>query len=489
MNKMNFRGISFDAVLLTFVRLLTTILGIFSTMLLSKSLSLSVYGTYAQANLVISIGTSFSILGLSDGINFFFNKAQNDIEGQKSVNTIFSVQMLIGTSVGICILIFSDIIIRYFQNENLAGLFIYIAFRPLLNNLLAMLQNLQVSIGKTKVIAGRNVIVAGIKLVAIYLAVNVFNDIRTIFLILLVLDGLIVLYFGISFSKEKYTINFFDIKVRLIPQILKFCIPMGLFVLTNSLSRDIDKFCIGRLGGTEELAIYTNCSVILPVDIISTAFLTVIIPVMTRYIASGDYARGSDLFSYYIQIGYLTTATFSVAIITLSSEVILFLYGEQYLAGKTVFLLYMVVTIFRFANLSLVLSAKGETSRLMGISIVGLIANTFMNIAFYRLMGFVGPAVATVVITGTTVLIMLKRSIEILHTNWNKVFNFKKLAVYILELFIISFAFRQVANYLRSLSISIIGTILIAGGGICGIVFLLNYKMLFSLLKQVNQLK
>lgn len=489
MNKGKIQGTSFDAILLAVIRLLTTLLGIFSTMLLSKSLSLSAYGTYSQANLIISIGTSFSILGLTDGTNFFFNKAQDETEGRENLNTIFAVQTVIGGLLGFLILIFRQSIIRYFQNDSLAGLFIYIAFRPLLNNLLAMLQNLQVSIGRTKAIALRNIAVAIIKLMAIYLAIKAFHDIKTIFLCLLFLDAITVVYFGRSFSKEKYPIEILRAKKKRVLGVLKFCIPMGIFVLTNSLSRDIDKVCIGRLGGTEELAIYTNCSTILPVDIISAAFLTVVIPIMTRYISLGEYKKGSDLFSYYIQIGYLTTATFSTAIAVLSKEVILLLYGEAYLKGQYVFLLYMIVSILRFANLSLVLSANGETQRLMMISIIGLIFNTFMNIALYHLVGFTGPAIATVIMTVATTFILLKRSINILHTNLNYIFDFKKLVLYMAELLVIVPVFRILANYMEFIGVPTIGIIILAGGGICGTIFIINIKSIVDLMKKINQLR
>ena len=482
-------GISFDAILLAVIRLLTTFLGIFSTMLLSKSLSLSAYGTYSQANLVISIGTSFSILGLTDGTNFFFNKAQDEVECRENLNTIFAIQIAVGGLLGFAILIFREWITQYFQNVKLTGIFIYIAFRPLLNNLLAMLQNLQVSIGRAKMIAVRNIAVSVVKLLAIYLAIRIFNDIKTIFLCLLFLDVITVVYFWSSFGRERYPIEILKANKKRVSGILKFCVPMGIFVLTNSLLRDIDKACIGRLGGTEELAIYTNCSTILPVDIISAAFLTVVIPIMTRYISLGEYKKGSDLFSYYIQIGYLTTATFSTAIAVLSKEVILLLYGEAYLKGQYVFLLYMIVSILRFANLSLVLSANGETQRLMMISIIGLIFNTFMNIALYHLVGFTGPAIATVIMTVATTFILLKRSINILHTNLNYIFDFKKLVLYMAELLVIVPVFRILANYMEFIGVPTIGIIILAGGGICGTIFIINIKSIVDLMKKINQLR
>lgn len=103
--KIQLKGTSTDAILLAVIRLLTMLLGIFSTMLLSKALSLQIYGTYSQANLIVSIGTSFSILGLTDGTNFFFNKARDETECRENLNTIFAIQVAIGGLLGFLILI------------------------------------------------------------------------------------------------------------------------------------------------------------------------------------------------------------------------------------------------------------------------------------------------------------------------------------------------------------------------------------------------
>lgn len=40
---------------------------------------------------------------------------------------------------------------------------------------------------------------------------------------------------------------------------------------------------IGGWYNTDQYAIYANCATLLPFDVISTSFLTVLIPILTRY--------------------------------------------------------------------------------------------------------------------------------------------------------------------------------------------------------------
>jgi O-antigen/teichoic acid export membrane protein len=73
MGSKKLKGTVADSLLLAIVRILTIVVGLLSTMILSRKLSLAVYGTYTQGTTIISIGTSFSILGLTDSVNFFYN--------------------------------------------------------------------------------------------------------------------------------------------------------------------------------------------------------------------------------------------------------------------------------------------------------------------------------------------------------------------------------------------------------------------------------
>ena len=63
-------GAAIDSLLLSLVKVITTSVGIVSTMVLSRTLSLADYGTYAQGNLVISLATSMTVLGLTDAVSY-----------------------------------------------------------------------------------------------------------------------------------------------------------------------------------------------------------------------------------------------------------------------------------------------------------------------------------------------------------------------------------------------------------------------------------
>lgn len=474
-----------DALLLSVVKIFTLGVGTISTMILSKMLSLESYGTYSTLNLLATSGTAISVLGLADAMNYFYNK-EKDIEIQKKyVSSIILFQTVVGIVTAAIIIISEPIFISYFDNKLLRGMCIYVAFRPFLENIIISLQNLQVAIGRAKQIAIRNAIFSLMKVFAIILCVRVFEDIRIILFTIAFMDLITVLYFGFTFSREKFTINIIYFDRELTKEILYFSIPMGIYVMSNMLMRELDKYVIGHYESTSMLAIYTNCSTTLPLDIITNSFLIVIIPIMTRLISDDEYKKAQRLFSNYLMIGIYSTVVFGVAVILTSKEAISFLYSDKYLIGEKVFILYIIVSMIRFANLTLVLSAKGRTKTLMKVSLISLIVNGITNIVFYRLFGFIGPAIATVGVTLITTFIMCNISCKILKTTIFKIINWKEIGIFACELFLAINIFTFLKDYLYSLGLHKYVILFSCAGGISFLMLIINYKKIKVILERI----
>ena len=170
----NFRGASWDSLFLSFVKIVTTLSTMIQTKLLATGLSLEEYGSYSQANMVVSIGTSLIMLGLGDAINYFYNSsdmALNHSNKNKIINTIFLIEIFAGLSFAFAVVLFRRNIANYFSNYFLGALLIVAAFKPVLDNLLYFYQVLYVSTGRAKTIAVRNLIITLLRIIAIYICI------------------------------------------------------------------------------------------------------------------------------------------------------------------------------------------------------------------------------------------------------------------------------------------------------------------------------
>lgn len=482
------KGNSGNSVLLAVVKAFTTVSGILSTMIMSHALSLELYGTFSQTNLIVTTATNLTALGLVDAVNYFYNRS-NDEKVQKAyINTIMGFQTITGIIAGVLIVVLSNNLVAYFNNPMLSSFFWLIAFRPLFANLNVSLQYLQVSIGKAKSVAIRNAGFATLRLVVYAIAAWVLKDITVVLIAFLAFEVIITVFFGWTFVKEKFMIKPYEIDWSKTREILEYSIPMGVYVLTNSLCRDIDKMLIGGWYNTDQYAIYANCATLLPFDIISASFLTILIPILTRYFGERDYIHGRILFKNYLKIGYYTAFTFTIACMILSKEMVLFLYGEKYLSGQTIFILYTIVDMIKFANMSIVLSASGKTKMLMICSLVSLVANAGCNVLFYHIFGFIGPAIATVFVTVVLTAVLAEMSAKSLETSVWKLVDWKEFFAFVIELSVVGAICFIAKRTMEAAAVSPIIILCLLGGVYVVGVLYLNKKKIILAMKEINAL-
>lgn len=482
------KGNSGNSVLLAIVKVFTTVSGILSTMIMSHALSLELYGTFSQTNLIVTTATNLTALGLIDAVNYFYNRSNDESVQKAYINTIMGFQAITGVIAGLLIIFLSNNLVDYFNNPMLSNFFWLIAFRPLFANLNVSLQYLQVSIGKAKSVAVRNAGFAILRLAVYAVAAWVLHDITIVLIAFLAFEVIITIFFAWTFVKEKFMIKLYEIDWKKAKEILGYSIPMGIYVLTNSLCRDIDKMLIGGWYSTDQYAIYTNCATLLPFDIISASFLTVLIPILTRYFGEKDYIHGRILFKNYLKIGYYTSFTFTIACMILSKEMVLFLYGEKYLSGQSIFIIYTVVDMIKFANMSIVLSVSGKTSTLMVCSLASLVANAGCNIVFYNVFGFVGPAIATVFVTVILTMILADMSAKSLETTIWKLLDWKEFFLFAGELIgmgSVCFVLKRMMETVGAkplLILCILGAAYILG------IFIFNKKKIITAMNEINNL-
>lgn len=490
--KMDMRGASWDSFFLLSVKFLTVLTSMALTKLLSVGLSLKEYGTYSQANIVVSVGTSVLLLGLGDALNYYYNnKSQQYDQSDRIafVNTVFLLEIMAGILFVVVVILARGILSSYFSNNALQNLLIIVSVKPMLDNLNYFYQVLYISAGKAKVIAARNLAISIVKLSIIYVTVHVLHSIDLIFISLIVLDLVQLILFKSFFVRYGFLVNPLKAVRGCVVPILKYGIPMGVYALTNMLTREVDKLVIGRLADTETLAIYTNCSKMLPFDIVAVSFATVLVPYIMSNITANNRENSLLLFQNYMKIGYYSAWILGVAVCITNEQVICLLYSDDYLVGKTVFLLYIADSMIRFASMHLILTASGNSKVLMMYSVTALVVNLILNLALYQLWGMTGPAIATVLTAVLYTALVLRKTLQVLKAAWREIFDFKDISFFVLAL-----ATTGVGGYFLNKELLYIGvpsviamlvTVVLFGCTNLGI----NIKRIIRSIKLINSLK
>lgn len=491
MNKLKsmLKGASADSVFLIFVRFITIFIGMFVTRIMSGHFSVHDYGTYSQINLLATTITSITILGMADGVNYYFCKEKDKVKRDSYIATIFSLQFILSIISSVIVITCSVPISKYFGNDDVKPLMIYAALLPLLTNLIHLLQVLYIAIGKARGIAVRNFVVAVFRIIAIALACYVFDNIAVMLLCTAVLDALQVVYFVVGLKKGGFMVNPFKLNPNLIKDILSYCMPMAMFVALNTISRDVDKYVISSCTDTATIAMYTNASKILPFDIIMSAFITVLLPYITMYISNKRYEDTQKLFKSFIEISYITTCIMAIGAISVAPDLMTLLYSDKYSNGINIFIIYIVVDILRILGITFVLSAARKTKTIMYVSFITLCLKVVTSVVFFFWFGVAGPAVSTLLVTFINGALLMHYSAKEMHTRAIKLFDIKHLVTFLIELSLMTVVSSLLRKFLAEIGVHYFLRLLICYGFFGIVMILLNAKHLFRHMKLINLCK
>lgn len=470
--------------MMALARVLIISCGLVTTMILSRTLPLEDYGTYSTGNLITRTAISLSVWGLLDAVNYYFNGINENRE--KYINTVFYLISVLGVIAAGVILLFQDVLTEYFHNAKLSAIYCYVAFRPVLDNWSIGLSKLHISVGKARFVACRNFLLSAGKLLIVFLVSITTQSVDTIFLCLVGLELATVLLNYAVLEKNHVHIRIHKRDLSMIPEILRFCLPMGIYIQANTLAQSMDVFIIGHFESTEWLAVYSNCSARLPIDFIAVEFLAVLIPRITIFVRTKNHSAGTSLIQNYVKIAYTTTWSLGTACIVLAPQAVDFLYGSKYLQGINVFVLYIISDMLRLASISIFLSAKGDTKTLMHLSLATLFCNLILNYMFYIAFGFIGPALATVVVLACSTLILLKKSADVFQCRFRSIFDWHHLRKMISIMLICGGCFYGIRNGMLSLGVHPY-VVLISCGILCsGAIWAANYKELRAAFASLN---
>ena len=491
------KGASIDSLLLTFMQFVTYATGMVTTKLISTALSLEDYGTYASVNVTITIAATFTLLGLGDCLNYYYNNnevCKNEKDRISYVNTIYFAQMIIGIIVSLILFAFRNVISNYFGNVAIAPLLLIVCVKPWFENTIHLFQVLFVSVGRAKIIAIRNFLLALIRVIIVYISLNIFANLSLVFILLVMVDIVQIVTFSTFFSKTNFQVNPLCGDLKKLYFIFSYSIPMGVYFITNSLMRELDKLVVGKLGTQTQLAIYTNSSKQLPVNLFVTSFATVLVPYIMQYVSEKKGDQAAELFKNYMKLGYMTIWMLSGAILISAEQIIPFLYSDDYLQGKSVFIVYIIVGMIQFASMHLIVAANGNSRFLMYLSIAMLGLNIGLNVTLFYVFSaigysLIGPAIATVIVTTLYTIIVLKKSVEILNTRIVSLFDLKELVVYLVQLLVVGMVMWYFKGMLIHIGLHRYFAMIITSVVYCGIIFMLHLKDYIKILKIINKCK
>lgn len=381
---------------LTISKVLTAIIAAVTSMLLARYRTLLEYGTYSQMLIVINIFTSIFMLGLPNSLNYFISRADSDEERQKFVNTYYTLLTILSLVLGLSLSLSVNLIVSYFDNPLIGTFVFFLALYPWTKIATNSIENFLVAYKKTKTLLITKLVhnCSLLLLVVLFQGFHISFVLYMVFFVLLEVSFTLFDYFLVRKYSGSLKPSF---SWKMIKQIFAFSLPIGLASIIGMLQIELDKIIIDRFFSAESLAIYTACSVELPLTALSSGISAVALPLFAKLLKDGNYETALKKWRNVFILSVGIMIIFSFGLFVFSEDAVLILYGEKYLPGSNVFRIYSLTLLLKCTYFGALLNSLGRTKFILYSSILSLILNVILNICFYYLFGFEGPALATFV--------------------------------------------------------------------------------------------
>ena len=486
---MNKTSVGKNAVILTGSKIFVSMLGIITAMLLARFRTLEEYGTYSQIIMIADLVSSILLLGLPNSINYFLSKEETTEGRQKFLSVYYTLSTIMTVVIAIFLLMAVPMIIQYFNNpliRNFAYIFVIYPWASLMIN---SLSNACIVYGRVNKLLYFSLAQSIIILLILVMAKMMSLSFRVyMYFYMASLSGFAIV--GILWIRKFSGKINFNLNIKVIQEIFKFSIPIGMASVVGTINVQLDKFVIGRFFSTEQYAIFTNASRELPVTLVATSLTAVLLPALVKLLNKENKKEAVELWGYAANISFCFMALIVGGFLVFAPDIMSLFYSEKYvtLEGIKVFRIYTLILLFRSIYWGIFLNALGKTKFILYSSILTLIFNFIGNIVFCYLFGFVGPAISSLLVIGIMAFIQLKFTGRLLEISLKEILPWKNLIINVLQILIIGIGFsilkyrifichNRIISIIVSISMGIIWTI------IYGII---NYNSLKIYWKRLN---
>ena len=415
-----------DALVLTLSNFMVSILGVITSMLLARFRTLQEYGTYSQIIMVTDLVSTILLLGLPGCVNYFVANADTEDEKRRFLTLYMVLSTMITGIIAICLLLATPLIIEYFNNPYISAFAYIFAVYPWASIMLNSLGNVCVVYGRARKLIVFNVVHALVTLALLLLAKALdigFYEYTLLYIGSMLLFALL----GVLWVRRMAGGLCFGMDFALVKKIFLFSVPLGLASSVGTLNAELDKLIIGRFFNTEEYAIFANAAKSLPVTMLATSLTAVLLPKMVRLIKEDRREELVGLWGNSINISLCVMCLIVGGFVVFAPDVMSLFYSEKYVTpdGVAVFRIYSLILLFRATYWGIVLNAMGRTKLIFLSSVLTLLFNCIGNIGFYYAFGFIGPALASLVVTALMAAFQLSWTCKQLQISMREIFPWK----------------------------------------------------------------
>lgn len=401
---------------------------------------------YGDFRLVLMIGTLFSSLsnfGLTESL-YYFLASSSPSQRKKPFSCIIYLGLLISGLFSACMFYYAVPISAHFGNSKVVDALRIFSLAPPIGLLRILLSNSLITTDKPVLSTVINFCSTVIRLTAVVFGFSSGHGIEYVIKIYIIIEAIsaTVLFLACIYSGQIGGLT--KPELSYIIKIFSYALPLAYGFAISVAGKFIDKFLISTYFSSSQFAEYVNGAQDLPfIGMITVSISTAILPNLVKSAKKGDYDSICRLFGEAMRRSSLILLPIFGWAVIVSRDIIIVLYGTQYLRSWYPFLVYLFVLPVRVVLYSSILRAIGKTKALVWSPTIALLTNISIGFAFVHfygnsLLGFIGPAIGHVIsiyLSATITSKLLKRELNKLGY-YGKIFNFKDYFTILVSVFL-----------------------------------------------------
>jgi O-antigen/teichoic acid export membrane protein len=362
-------------------------LGIGLQVALARLLSTADYGTYQQLLLVGGIAVGIMNLGLPTSIYYFLHRIPEERRHLVVVQTIVLL-LIFGAAASLA---------RWMHNDSLSGLLpiysLYVVFFLGAEATVPVLINRDRYQSVVMLEGAEAVVRVSLLLVPMLL----FGSLRSLAVALAVYGFLRFVAFAGLLHRDFRRLERADAGRTFVVAQMGYGLPLAATRLVSLLGGVIDRAIVALWFGAEQYAIYSVGAVELPMDVILQGSIAdVIRATAPPLVRDGRHDEIARILREAVRKASIVIFPVFLFMLVFSADIILTVFTARYKESVRVFQIYLFLVPLQVLFLSAIPQAFGRTKINFAVGTAGAVAKIVLSFVLLSMVGFYGPALATV---------------------------------------------------------------------------------------------
>lgn len=383
--------------------------GLLRSLLLTRWFDRATYGTYTQILMVAQSVPPFLNLGLPDGI-FYFGSASNPIRRRLLILYYYAVALAPGLLIVVLAGLLRVRVAEWMNNPDLAAYGLLMGLYTVAHLYEGMSIPSLVTTNRPRLLAVLSICHTCYDVGAVGIAWLLDGSLATVVALgtvgiatkVLIVLGLVVASHPAAESEDKWQ----RAELPSLGRQVAYCLPLAFAAGCGWLRRSVARFIVAGLYPPAQFAVFARGAFELPlVGMAATSMSQGIFPSLVTLARNKEYTEFVSLWKSAIYRTAVVIFPVAAIVAVLSEQMMVLLFSEEYLDSTPFFRLFLLLLPIRITIYTYILRALGMSYHVLGVSIIGLIANTALSWSLCLALGPIGAAWGTV--TGEALVVLM----------------------------------------------------------------------------------